>query len=537
MKLVEIITTIVNMASTLADLLADPALQLSCATGHSLLHRAVTHVHVAEVNDPTPWLTKGVLLLTTGLVERSPEQLDALFAGLAAREVAAVGFGVGLILNAIPEAWLRAGDAHGIPVLSVPLDTPYIAISEFVSRRIADRQLDQVRRMLDVQQRLAYSDATPSQQIEGLEQLAEELEAAVYWIAPDGIRRTVAGPSDVTEREARAITDELSRHLAAGRSSGSTAVGTLFLHLASTAGSPLAVARRRRYAPLEQGLIGSIATFIDLSRDTSALAGLAASLREQLITEALTGRMASDARLFETLFPGTPVCTVVAFGPGPAAAPARMREPAAGLLLKSAIAVSLATLDTPATPLLSTVDDGFMLVIPGITDASVVAAVEQFLRRETGNLASWRAGVSSPGAPGTLRALGEEARRAYRATAARPEVRVLRASELERTDLLDEWLRGSGDAPVFGTWRKRLAELDHASAERLVAAVAAFLAENGALEHAATRLGVHRQTLNTRLRDAERELGVSLSSPGDRALLWLALETGALPVPEGGGPG
>ena len=519
------------MATTLADLTADPTLRLSCATGHAQLHRAVTHVHVAEVNDPTPWLTAGVLLLTTGLVDRSPAQLEALFAGLAARGVAAVGFGVGLILDAIPEAWLRAGDAHGIPILSIPLDTPYIAVSEFVSRRTADRQLDQVRRMLDVQQRLAYSEASPAQQIEGLEQLARELDAAVVWIAPGGMRRTTAGPADLSAQDTRAIADELARHLAAGRTSGTAAVGTLFLHLASTAGSPLAVVRRRRYTPLEQGLIGSLATFIDLSRDTSALPGLAASLREQLITEALSGRMAADARLFETLFPGVPRCTVVAFGPDPAG-PGRTREPAAGLILKSAVAAALAAADIPTTPLLSTVDDGFMLVVPGVADGPVHAAVEHFLRGETGSLARWRAGLSEPGPPGELLTLAADARRAYRATAARPEARVLSANALDRSDHLAEWLRRSGEAPIFDAWRQRLAELDAAPAARLLAAVRAFVAENGGREQAAARLGVHRQTLNARLRDAERELGIWLSDPGDRALIWLALESGALPDPD-----
>lgn len=518
------------MSTTLADLLADPALALSCASGHALLNRPVTHVHIAEVNDPPPWLTKDVLLLTTGLVERTPAELQALFAGLAQREIAAVGFGVGLILDEIPAAWISAAEAHGIPILSVPLATPYIAISEYVSRRLADKQLDQVRRMLDVQQRLAYSNAAPSQQIEGLEHLARELDAAIYWIAPEGVRRTQAGPQHSDPGELRGIADELSRHVASGRASGAAAIGNLYLHLASTAGSPLAVARRRRYSPLEQGLIGSIATFIDLSRDTTALPGLAASLRERLITEALTGRMAADARLFETLFPGTTVCTVVAFGPAPNGTAPRMREPAAGLLLKSSLAVDLTAAVPAATPLLSTVDDGFVLVIPAVSDEPTAAAVERFLRREAGNLGTWRAGISSTGEPGAVLALCEEARRAYRATAAHPELRVLRAAELERTDLLAEWLRDSGEAPVFAVWRTRLAELELVSAERLLAAVHAFLRANGALEQAAAELGVHRQTLNTRLRDAERDLGITLDSPTERALLWLAFETGALPA-------
>ncbi|TDP91561.1 DNA-binding PucR family transcriptional regulator [Leucobacter luti] len=524
-------TRIVKMSPTLADLLADATLNLSCATGHALLHRQVARVHVAEVTDPSPWLTKDVLLLTTGLIERSPEELDAFFAALAAREVAAVGFGVGLIVEDIPAAWIRAADAHRIPLLSIPLATPYIAVSEFVSRRLADRQLDQVRRMLDVQQRLAYSDATPAQQIEGLEQLARELDAAVLWIDPAGIRQTSTGGVALTSAELRSLRDEFSRHMASGRASGSAAIGGLFLHIASTAGSPLIVARRRRYTPLEQGLIGSIATFIDLSRDTSALPGLAASLREQLITEAVAGRMTADPRLFETLFPGTGTCTVVYFGPAQRSGTAPRREPAAGLLLKSHLTAELASGTHATTPLVSAVDDGFLFVLPETHAAHAAAAVERFLRAETGSLGAWRAGVSRSAAPGEIIDLCAEARRAHRATGARPDVRALLATELGRDDLLTEWFHGSGEAPVFAAWRARLAELDPASAARILAAAYAFLRANGALERAAEALGVHRQTLNARLREVERELELTLAEPTARSLLWLAFEAGALPRP------
>jgi purine catabolism regulator len=54
-------------------------------------------------------------------------------------------------------------------------------------------------------------------------------------------------------------------------------------------------------------------------------------------------------------------------------------------------------------------------------------------------------------------------------------------------------------------------------------AVTRFLAHNGSLEAAASDLGIHRQTLRTRLQRAERRAGFSLASPDDRSVLWLAL--------------
>lgn len=50
-----------------------------------------------------------------------------------------------------------------------------------------------------------------------------------------------------------------------------------------------------------------------------------------------------------------------------------------------------------------------------------------------------------------------------------------------------------------------------------------FLAQNGVWGMAAERLGVHRQTLASRIRRVEDLTGLSMSSPDDRAAAWLAL--------------
>src|SRR5664279_3287617 len=55
------------MALTLQDLVAMPELKLELHTAGPDLDRAVTWVHVSELVDPTPFLTGGELLLTTGL--------------------------------------------------------------------------------------------------------------------------------------------------------------------------------------------------------------------------------------------------------------------------------------------------------------------------------------------------------------------------------------------------------------------------------------------------------------------------------------
>ncbi|MGO1735401.1 MAG: PucR family transcriptional regulator [Leucobacter sp.] len=61
-----------------------------------------------------------------------------------------------------------------------------------------------------------------------------------------------------------------------------------------------------------------------------------------------------------------------------------------------------------------------------------------------------------------------------------------------------------------------------------------FLAEHGAHRASAAKLGIHRQTLVSRVRRVEELTGLSMDRPDDRATAWLALralESAALAVP------
>ncbi|UOQ56022.1 PucR family transcriptional regulator [Leucobacter allii] len=517
---------------SLADLVNAPELGLDCVSGHGELHRPVTWVHVAEVNDPSPWLSRGVLLLTTGLVERDAAELEAFFAGLAAHGVAAVGFGVGLIVDEIPESWILAAGRHRMPLLRIPLRTPYIAISAFVSQRIGDAQMNQVRRMLDVQQRLAYAEAGREPGVEALETLGAELDAAVLWTGADGTPVRTAAGGVLTSDELRTLAGELARHAASGRRGTSFSAGTLYAHLASTAGAPIAVVRRRRYTPLEQSIIGSIAVFIDLVREGEAPRDPATSFRERVLGEAVSGRLAADARLWELLMLQAERCAVVRLGPSPDPAVPSRREPAAGLLLRAHLASALSAVGASVAPLLCSTGSGFLLALPDADAASARDAVAAFLETETGNLRTWRAGVSRTGAPAELLELCAEAERARRATRHRPGALVLAHAELSRRELLGDWLPPALESPVVAQWRRRLAATDPETAARVREALRAFLGANGAIERAAAELGVHRQTLHARLRTAERVLGLELDAPTERALLWLALDAGELgPAP------
>src|SRR4051812_50145702 len=73
----------------LGDLIRD--LDVRLVAGESGLENAVRWVHISELEDPTPWLSGGELLLTTGMALEDPERQRAYVRRLAGHGLAGVG--------------------------------------------------------------------------------------------------------------------------------------------------------------------------------------------------------------------------------------------------------------------------------------------------------------------------------------------------------------------------------------------------------------------------------------------------------------
>ncbi|MEX1162061.1 MAG: PucR family transcriptional regulator [Nitriliruptor sp.] len=120
----------------LPELLDDPGLGLEVVAGHAgVTERGpVRWAHIADAPDPTPWLEGGEVLLTTGLgVKDDPELQRRLVAALDRRGVVGVGFGIGVVLDAVPTAMADACDEHALPLFTVPYEVPFIAVTRRVS--------------------------------------------------------------------------------------------------------------------------------------------------------------------------------------------------------------------------------------------------------------------------------------------------------------------------------------------------------------------------------------------------------------------
>ena len=70
-------------------------LDLKLAAGADGAGAPVRWVHISELEDPTPWLSGGELMLTTGIPLENAAKQRAFIRILADRNLAGLGFGTG----------------------------------------------------------------------------------------------------------------------------------------------------------------------------------------------------------------------------------------------------------------------------------------------------------------------------------------------------------------------------------------------------------------------------------------------------------
>jgi purine catabolism regulator len=111
-------------------------------------------VHISELLDPTPWLSGGELLLTTGLQLDTPERQREFVTRLTDHHLAGLGFGTGFGHETVPEAVTEIAEERQFPVFEVPYELPFIAITEAAFSQLVNEQYAVLRRALTAQERL-----------------------------------------------------------------------------------------------------------------------------------------------------------------------------------------------------------------------------------------------------------------------------------------------------------------------------------------------------------------------------------------------
>ena len=129
-------------------------LELTLLSGDDGADAPVRWVHITELPDPTPWLSGGELLLTTGLQLDTPKLQREFARRLSDHHLAGLGFGTGFGHSKVPQPLLKEAEALAFPVFEVPYEVPFIALTEKAFTRLVNEQYDVLQRGIATHKRL-----------------------------------------------------------------------------------------------------------------------------------------------------------------------------------------------------------------------------------------------------------------------------------------------------------------------------------------------------------------------------------------------
>jgi purine catabolism regulator len=544
---------------TVRDLLA--GLDVRLHTGEAALDLPVRWVHISELEDPTPWLSGGELLLSTGMLLDTDEQHRAFVHRLADHQLSGLGFGIGFRHPEVPAALLEAAAERDFPVFAVPYEVPFIAVTEAAFAKLVNEQYAVLRRAIAAHERLERIVLSER----GLEALAGTLStligAAVLVHDARGeplVQR--AFRRELPTETVTAVRDEICDRARRGEaraflpSSGDAVERALALPVSADAGGAGTSSGAAERVP-EAWLVaikdtGPLSDFDRLTLHQAVTIVALELLRRRVVGDT-ERRLAGDvlAAIVDGQLAGPELGRrLEPFGLAERVAAVVAQRPSGGRGGPGPVedAMSTALREEAATGLVASVGPYTCALIPGMAEEEQFALARRLATRVSRAIGPrLRFGVGRPVAGGEARRSFHEARCAVEALAlgvvADPgahgngtgngngngrsggQVSVANYKDLGSFQLLlslqdDEALKLFCDS-ILGPIE---ASEGHYGGE-LMRSLEAFIEENGQWERAARRLYCHRHTLRYRIKRVEELTGRDLHSARDRIEFWLAL--------------
>jgi hypothetical protein len=171
------------------ELLDVPDLGLRLLTDVAGMDRAIVRVYTTDLPDPSRYLTQGDLVLTGLIWCRTPGDADRFVSALARAGVAALG--AGEALGKVPDEVLQACGRHGMPLLAVPAETSFAAVTEEVGRRLSGDRATEMTRVLG-RRRLLLSAVADGAGLDAMFRLMSRELGAECWLLT-GLGRVIGG--------------------------------------------------------------------------------------------------------------------------------------------------------------------------------------------------------------------------------------------------------------------------------------------------------------------------------------------------------
>jgi PucR family transcriptional regulator, purine catabolism regulatory protein len=499
-------------------------MQLELLAGGEAADVPLRWVHPTELDDPTPWLSGGELILTTGMRLKTGEIQRAFVERLSSMNVAGVGFGTGFDHKSVPKALRAAAEEASLPLFEVPYELPFIAITEKAFTALVNRQYEVLQRAISVHRRMERLLLEER----GLDELVRAISAtigsAVVVLDPRGQELAAHAFQRPLPAEAlEAVRDQAQHRSQTGAFAPDhpdLAGRALALPvLAGARGGPqawlLAVRDSGGFGDVDRLTLEQSVTVVALElMRQRAMRDTERRLAGDVLAEALAGQLDAN-ELATRLRP---------FGIGSDAAVLvfSVAEPhAAEADLDHAIAsAGHGALVASRQGLLCAVVEG-----AGLDPLELAAHARGALAERHGEV---NAAASRVARATDLRRSFHEARCALEAAALTPpngdDPHVASYRDLGSFQLLlslqdDDALRLYCDSVLGPLENGGKGEYG----DELLRSLEVFIEQNGQWERAARELFCHRHTLRYRVRRIEELTGRDLSSARDRIEFWLAL--------------
>lgn len=536
------------MPTPLADIVSLPELGLRMLTpespsGERLDGSAaglpeVNWAHGSDLHDPTPFLSPGHLLLTTG---RQFEHYDAddyrgYVERLRTAGMVALGFGTEVVRQGTPPELVEACRESGLPLAEIPYRTPFIA----VARAIADREAAAARARVDwalsVQDGIARAVGRGG--LGAAVAVAAEALSAEVWVldADAAVLEHAAAPAEAPALEQSAVPDlavATTDRAAGARARASDAHPTREQVEAAALGLLTRNRRARSRQPLgdatlllqtlgasgrQQGVV-AVAHGDRLDTAAESVVGTLAALAELALEHAddlRVGQRSILEQLFQLLLDGR-IDTVQR-----AAEVLRIRLPAEPFVVVTARLADVDPRFRDAVERRAAQQGGRLAVARGEHLHLLVDETAALDERGVFDDRDVAAGLSGPAGWSALDAAVRQSLRAL--DSASP------GSSVVFGDLAGGTLLGLlADGPAAEVARARLAAVRGGTdGDGRLHAAEVWLRHNGRWEPAARELGMHRHSLKLRIEALGTELGLALDGFQGRAELWALLSAAGL---------
>jgi purine catabolism regulator len=498
-------------------------LGLSLVAGEQAADAPIRWVHITELLDPTPWLSGGELLLTTGLQLSSADEQRQFVKRLSDHHLAGLGFGIGFGHETIPSPLVKQAERLDFPLFAVPYEMPFIALTERAFGVLVNEQYEVLQRGIAIHKRLEQLVIEER----GLDEVARTLASAIGGAVAvlDG-RGELMTKSEFQRKLTKEALAAVRREIAARTAAGGA--GAFAPEHASVSGRALALPVAARGPDVPQAWLvavrdaGGLAEFERLILQ-QAVTVVALELMRRRVVRETERRLAGDV-LEEVLSGGVDDTEVESrlrpFGIGEAATvllfelddPVPAQSSLDGLISDAGLHALVATRDE----LLCAVVDA-----NGVDPLEFAERVGEGLRDRFGNVL---AAVSRVASITQLRRSFHEARCALEVSrlnggkaATVASYKDLGAFRFLLSVQDDEALRIFSDS-VLGPIAN-----GGGYSDELLRSLEVFLEQNGHWERAARELYCHRHTLRYRIRRIEELTGRDLGRAQDRIEFWLAL--------------